>query len=223
MSWLATRIRSNTITRWYSRNSLTSLNCLFGLRGWLAVAKVGLDVTCCTSLAFAVAPNRTLSQYVHDSWGIDRGFPNETISSIAQTRDGYLWIGTDKSLIRFDGLNFQKFQQAIPASIPIVAVQSLISDRDGNLWILLPTTKLLRYHDGIFDVVRGEAENGVTAIGTGANHAILISSLAMGTLSYNGADFVRVSSAGLSTTADAANEIAATSPSSTPAWSTGLK
>jgi len=189
----------------------------------LEFAKVGLAIACCPGLAFAIDPNRTLSQYVHDSWGVDRGFPNETISSIAQTHDGYLWIGTDKSLIRFDGLNFQKFQQAIPASFPIGAVQSLSSDGQGNLWILLPTTKLLRYHDGIFDVVRGEAENGVTAIGTGADHAILISSLAMGTLSYNGTDFVGMSSSGLSTKTDASNKIATTSSWSTPAWSTGLK
>jgi signal transduction histidine kinase/ligand-binding sensor domain-containing protein len=186
-------------------------------------AKAGLTIVCCTGLAFAVAPNRTLSQYVHDSWGVDRGFPNETVSSIAQSRDGYLWIGTDKSLIRFDGLNFQRFQQAIPASAPIGAVQSLGADGQGNLWILLPTTKLLRYHDGIFDVVRGKAENGVTAIGTGADHAILISSLAMGTLSYNGTDFISISSSGLPAKTDASNQIAATSGWSTPAWSTGLK
>src|SRR5262249_8519333 len=219
MSWLATRIRSNTITRWYSRNSLTSLNCLFGLRGWLAVAKVGLDVTCCTSLAFAVAPNRTLSQYVHDSWGVDRGFPNETVTSIAQTPDGYLWIGTDKSLIRFDGLNFQKFQQAVPTSFTISAVQTLVSDAQGNLWILLPTTKLLRYHDGNFDVVRGKAENGITAIGTGTGHTIWVSSLAMGILSYNGTDFVSLSSLNLSAKTETFPS-GTIPPWSTPAWPT---
>jgi ligand-binding sensor domain-containing protein/signal transduction histidine kinase len=189
----------------------------------LEFAKVGLAIVCCADLGFAIDPNRTLLQYVHDSFGVDRGFPNETVSCIAQTRDGYLWIGTDKSLIRFDGLNFQKFQQAVPASSPIGAVQSLMSDRQGNLWILLPTTKLLRYHDAAFDVVRGEAENGITAIGAGAGHAILISSLTMGTLSYNGTDFVSMSSTALRAKPEASNQIANTSTWSTPAWSTGLK
>jgi len=170
-------------------------------------------------LAFAIDPNRTLSQYVHDSWGVDRGFPDETVTSIAQSGDGYLWIGTDKSLIRFDGLSFQKFPQAVPTSFPIGAVKSLRSDGQGNLWILLPTTKLLRYHDGIFEVVRGEGENGVTAIGYGVSKAILITSRAMGTFSYNGRDFVGMSSSNLSL----GTEIATTLPWSTPAWSTGLK
>ena len=174
-------------------------------------------------MAFAIDPNRTLSQYVHDFWGVDRGFPNETISSVAQTRDGYLWIGTDKSLIRFDGLNFQKFQQALPASFPIGAVQSLISDEPGSLWILLSTTKLLHYHDGKFDVVHGDAENGVTAMGIDAAHAILVSSLAMGTLRYNGTDFESMSSSSLLAKTDASSQIAASSSWRTPAWSTGLK
>jgi ligand-binding sensor domain-containing protein/signal transduction histidine kinase len=164
-----------------------------------------------------------LSQYLYDSWGIDKGFPNETISSIAQTSDGYLWIGTDKSLIRFDGLNFQKFPQASPASFPINAVQSLVSDDKGNLWILLPTTKLLRYHDGVFELVRGEAENGVTAIGSGASRTILISSLAMGALSYNGTDFVGILSSDLWEKTVGSQLIGEGSRWSTPAWSTGLK
>src|SRR5215813_6336050 len=185
MSLPATRVRSNTTTRSYSRNSNISRSRLFARRWLLEFAKAGLAIVCCGRLAFAVDPNRTLSQYVHDSWGVDRGFPDETVSSIAQSRDGYLWIATDKSLIRFDGLSFQKFPQAVPTSLPIGGVKSLISDGQGNLWILLPTTKLLRYHDGIFDVVRGVAENGVSALGNGASNAIVISSLAMGALRYN--------------------------------------
>lgn len=209
--------------RWYSRNSSTFRSC-FVSRCWLLkFANAVLALVCCKGLALAVDPSRTFSQYVQEYWGVDRGFPNETVSSIAQTRDGYLWIGTDKSLIRFDGLNFQKFQQAIPASFPIGAVQSLVSDGQGNLWILLPTTKLLRYHDGMFEVVRGEAENGVTAIGSGPSNEILVSSLAMGTLSYNGTDFVSMSSRDLPTGIQASDPIPITSPSSTAAWSTGLK
>ena len=178
---------------------------------------------CCGGLAFANDSNRTLLQYVNDSWGVDRGFPNETVSSIAQTPDGYLWIGTDKGLIRFDGLKFQKFQQASPESFSIGAVQSLISDGQGNLWILLPTTKILRYHDETFELIRGEAENGVTAIGTGADHAILISSLAMGMLTYNGTDFTSMSFSDLPAKTEASKQVAPNSPSSALAWSTGLK
>jgi ligand-binding sensor domain-containing protein/signal transduction histidine kinase len=203
----------------YSRNSNIFRNRLFSRRWLLELAKAGLAIACCANVTLAIDRNRTLGQYVHDSWGIDRGFPDETVTSIAQTRDGYLWIGTNKSLIRFDGLSFQRFQQAVPASLPIGAVKSLRADGQGNLWILLPTTKLLRYHDGIFEVVRGETENGVTAIGNGANDAVLISSVAMGTFSYNGRDFVSISSSNLSVGTETATNLSW----STPAWSTGLK
>src|SRR5262249_41755487 len=98
-------------------------------------------------------------------------------------------------------------------------VKSLRSDRLGNLWILLPNTKLLRYHDGLFEAVRGEAENGVTAIGNDPRGAILISSLAMGTFSYNGSDFFSISSSNLSVGTQTANALGFF----TPAWSTGLK
>src|SRR5215470_17904097 len=219
MSFPATRIRSTTTMRLYSRNSNIFRNRVFARRWLLEFAKAGLAIACCASTTSAVDANRTFTQYVHDSWGIDRGFPDETVTSIAQTSDGYLWIGTNKSLIRFDGLSFQRFQQAVPTSFPIGAVKSLRSDGQGNLWILLPSTKLLRYHDGIFEAVRGEVENGVTAIGSGANDAVLVSSVAMGTFSYNGKDFVSISSANLSV----GTEIETNPPWSIPAWSTGLK
>jgi signal transduction histidine kinase/ligand-binding sensor domain-containing protein len=203
----------------YSRNSNISRSGLLARRWLLEFAKAGLAIACCASVALATDSSRTLTQYVHDSWSIDRGFPDETVTSIAQTGDGYLWIGTNKSLIRFDGLNFQKVPQAVPTSLPIGAVKSLRSDGQGNLWILLPTTKLLRYHEGTFEVVRGEAENGVTVIGNGARDSVLISSVAMGIFSYNGNSFVSISSSNLSVGADVATDL----PWSTPAWSTGLK
>ena len=205
--------------RSYSRNSNISRSGLVARRWLLEFAKGGLAIACCASVALATDPSRAPTQYVHDSWGIDRGFPDETVTSIAQTGDGYLWIGTNKSLIRFDGLNFQKFPHAVPTSLPIGAVKSLRSDGQGNLWILLPTTKLLRYHEGTFEVVRGETENGVTAIGNGARDSVLISSVAMGIFSYNGNSFVSILSSNLSVGADVATD----SPWSTPAWSTGLK
>lgn len=48
-----------------------------------------------------------------DSWGTERGLPGESIMAIAQTSDGYLWMGTDKGLVRFDGFNFHQFERAL--------------------------------------------------------------------------------------------------------------
>jgi ligand-binding sensor domain-containing protein/signal transduction histidine kinase len=162
------------------------------LFGW---AIAGLAAVCFATSASAIDPHRTMSQYLHDSWGTEKGFPGGSISAIAQTQDGYLWIGTDKGLVRFDGLNFRQFEQANPASFSIGPVKRLLADGKGNLWILLRGTKLLRYHDGTFELSRGEAENGITAIGRETAGGVLLSSVAMGTLTYNGNRFLTVSPA----------------------------
>ena len=54
--------------------------------------------------AGAVAQSLDLSQYAHTTWRIRDGFAKGNITSIAQTSDGYLWVGTDLGLLRFDGV-----------------------------------------------------------------------------------------------------------------------
>lgn len=144
----------------------------------------GLVWVCFAAPAWALDPLRTIPQYMRERWGIERGFPGGSILAIAQTPDGYLWIGTDKGLIRFNGLNFQSFPQAIPESFPIGPVQELLTDSEGNLWILTQNAKILRYRHGKFELSRGETEVGVTAIGRRSNGEALFSSLALGILSF---------------------------------------
>ncbi len=138
-----------------------------------------------------------MSQYLHDSWGTERGWPGGSITAIAQTSDGYLWIGTNKGLVRFDGLNFHQFQRARPDPILIGPVRTLLVDASDTLWILLQNTQVFRYHDGNFELVRGEAENGTSAISRGTSGAVLLSSIPAGTLTYSGNRFRTLSSAAL--------------------------
>src|SRR6266566_8500996 len=145
----------------------------FSLPKWAIAGVVALYLAVSAS---ALDPNRTVSQYIRSSWGPEKGFASGSVTAIAQTTDGYLWIGTDKGLVRFDGLNFRQFEQANPSLFPIGPVQKLLADAQGNLWILLQSTKLLRYHQGTFDLSRGEAENGITAVGRGTGGAVLLSS-----------------------------------------------
>ncbi len=93
-------------------------------------------------------------------------------------------------MVRFDGFNFRRFEQASDRSLTIAPVRALLADAQGNLWILLQNTKLLRYHDGTFDFIRGEAENGVIAMALGAKGEIVLSSLTMGALTYDGKQFL---------------------------------
>src|SRR2546426_2870438 len=69
----------------------------------------GLVVVCFVNAAWALDPNRTMSDYLHDRWGVEHGFPGGPVYAISQTPDGYLWLGTEKGLVRFDGLNFRLF------------------------------------------------------------------------------------------------------------------
>jgi len=168
-----------------SRNSNTSRDWRIHWRWRLKSAIAGLALVCFVYPAHAVDPNRAISQYTRERWGNERGFPSGSISAIAQTADGYLWIGTEKGLIRFDGLNFRFFEQAIPSTLPIGPVQALMGDSEGSLWILLKNTRILRYRDGKFEPGREEAEFGITsALKRKDDSLLLFSSIALGTLTY---------------------------------------
>ena len=152
-----------------------------------------LALLCCASLVQALDPNRILSQYMRERWGSERGFTGGSVTAIAQTPDGYLWIGTDKGLIRFDGLGFRAFPLATPTTFPIGPVQALASDAQGNLWILLQSTKILRYHDGKFELGREVAEFGITALFKRSDGSVLFASLTYGPLTYRSGRFEMLS------------------------------
>ncbi len=94
--------------------------------------------------AFALDPQKSLSQYGHRSWQTDSGLPQNTVHAIAQTRDGYLWLATEGGLVRFDGVQFvvygkQGYGKQVSAGLRSDAVNSLFESRsaDGGsaLWI----------------------------------------------------------------------------------------
>jgi len=168
-----------------------------GRRWLLRCAIAGLAGVCFAVSASAVDPTQTVSQYLHDSWGTERGLPGGSITAIAQTSDGYLWIGTDKGLVRFDGLNFHQFERARPDPILIGPVRTLLVDASDHLWILLQNTQVFRYQNGNFELIRGSTENGTTAMTRGTSGAVLLSSLAVGTLTYSDNRFRSLSSTAL--------------------------
>ncbi|MEO8126103.1 MAG: two-component regulator propeller domain-containing protein, partial [Bryobacteraceae bacterium] len=108
--------------------------------------------------ARAIDPNRTMSQYVRQHWGAESGFPKGPVYSIDQTKDGYLWVGTEKGLFRFDGTSFQQMQAGNAEQRALNHVLGLLPDADGGLWIRLrhPTHTLLRYGEGVFRETAGE-------------------------------------------------------------------
>jgi signal transduction histidine kinase/ligand-binding sensor domain-containing protein len=176
------------------RNSNTCREVRLKKRRLLPWVIAALAVLYFAARVDGVDPHRLLAQYSRDRWGSERGFPGGSVSAIAQSSDGYLWIGTDKGLLRFDGLNFRAFPRAVPGSAPIGPVAGLQADSEGNLWILLQSTNLLRYHDAKFEWGRDQAEFGITSLSRRMDGKVLFSSLVFGALTYNSGRFESLSS-----------------------------
>ena len=101
-----------------------------------ARAGVWLSVLLASSVcAFALDPSLDVSQYAHTSWKIREGFARGTIFSIAQTPDGYLWLGTEFGLVRFDGVQATPWQPSDGEHLPSDWIEDLLVGRDGTLWI----------------------------------------------------------------------------------------
>ena len=85
--------------------------------------------------AFALDPALDISQYAHTAWKLRDGFTKGAITSIAQTPDGYLWLGTEFGLHRFDGVRNVLWQPPADQHLPSNIIMSLLTTRDGTLWI----------------------------------------------------------------------------------------
>jgi len=85
--------------------------------------------------AFALNPALDVSQYAHTAWKIRDGFAKGSILSIAQTPDGYLWLGTAFGLYRFDGVRNVLWQPPPDQHLPSSTITSLVASRDGTLWV----------------------------------------------------------------------------------------
>ncbi len=85
--------------------------------------------------ASAVDPERHISQYGHTAWRIQDGFFDGAPYSIAQTADGYLWIGGANGLVRFDGVRFVPWTSPPGKQLSSPVVARVLAARDGSLWI----------------------------------------------------------------------------------------
>ena len=98
--------------------------------------------------ASALNPRRAMTQYTRTVWTQEHGLPQDTVRAIAQTKDGYLWLGTDEGLAQFDGYDFVVFNKENGA-LPSNSVGALWAAKDGSLWIGT-LGGLTSYHNGKF-------------------------------------------------------------------------
>ncbi|WP_158748554.1 sensor histidine kinase [Acidobacterium sp. S8] len=85
--------------------------------------------------AVALDPHYPLQHYGFQSWQADDGLPQNTVHTVLQTRDGYIWLGTEAGLVRFDGVQFTVFDKKSSPLLGSDLISSLLEDRNGTLWI----------------------------------------------------------------------------------------
>jgi ligand-binding sensor domain-containing protein/signal transduction histidine kinase len=126
----------------------------------------------CPLIVSALDPSKSVFQYNCRLWARQNGLPANAIYAIAQTKDGYLWLGTPGGLVRFDGNEFQLFDLSKSSKVPSTIVTSLATSKDGGLWLGLEHGAF-GYCDGRTVSLLGKAEWGGLNLNT---HSILESS-----------------------------------------------
>jgi signal transduction histidine kinase/ligand-binding sensor domain-containing protein len=113
---------------------------------WRALLALGI-LLAFRPCAFALDPSVDVNQYAHTAWTARDGFFKGTIRAIAQTPDGYLWLGTEFGLLRFDGVRAVPWQPPPDQHLPSNDIYALLAAHDGTVWI--GTTKgLASWKDG---------------------------------------------------------------------------
>src|SRR5258706_16164926 len=103
-------------------------NSQISLTLWICL----LIVLPCVS-TYALDRDRSIVQFHHTAWGVNEGAPTE-ISALAQTEDGYLWIGSPQCLFCFDGVNFEVNKPQPGGELTIHGTFYLTATPDWRLW-----------------------------------------------------------------------------------------
>jgi signal transduction histidine kinase/ligand-binding sensor domain-containing protein len=119
----------------------------------------------------ALEPSTALGNYGRQAWGLENGLPQNTVQALAQTKDGFVWLGTEAGLVRFDGNSFQVFDKnTLPGqggpALPGNDVRCLLAAKDGALWVGT-SEGLARWKDGVvaaFTTKQGLPGNNVERI-----------------------------------------------------------
>ena len=89
------------------------------------------------------------AQYRFDHWTTDDGLPQNSVYSIVQMPDGYIWLTTFDGLVRFDGVCFTMFNKGNSPNLPNNRLRKMLADGD-DLWILTDENNPVRFRDGEF-------------------------------------------------------------------------
>src|SRR5690242_14283356 len=85
--------------------------------------------------AIALDPDKALAHYDSTTWSIQEGLPQISALTIAQGHQGYIWVGTQNGLARFDGVRFTTYTPDSEPALPGIYIRTLLRGRDGRMWI----------------------------------------------------------------------------------------
>jgi PAS domain S-box-containing protein len=124
--------------------------------------KICLFLALACSCAAAFGSDRTIAQFAHTVWGSKDGAPSP-VTALAQTSDGYLWLGSPDGLYRFDGVVFEHYQPQSGGPLSAHTVTSLLALPNGDLWIGYSSggITLLRHGNATTYTAREGVPNGV--------------------------------------------------------------
>lgn len=136
---------------------------------------LGTAVAAASSMA--LEPTTPLAGYGRQSWVMENGLPQNTIQAMAQSQDGFLWLGTEVGLVRFDGYGFAVFDRNSNPALPGNDVRCLLASGDGALWIGT-SEGLARWKNGAtktFTSQNGLPGNDIQALGVNSDGTVWIS------------------------------------------------
>ncbi len=129
---------------------------------------LGLGLILGVGLSHGTECSTNVSEYAIDIWQLEQGLPHISVTSIAQTLDGYLWVGTFNGLARFDGVRFTIFTDHNTPALDNSAITYLHTDAQGALWIVTHTGGLVRMAAGQFTTVLKDNAQLLLAGGDGS-------------------------------------------------------
>ncbi len=121
--------------------------------GWWTVLLV---LALAATPARALDPGRPLSTCAHRVWSAESGLLQDTASALLESRDGFLWIGTEEGLVRFDGARFTHYSRVNAPAFTNNEVRCLADTPDGALWIGTSQPGLFRFYRGVFTLLGPE-------------------------------------------------------------------
>lgn len=118
------------------------------------------------TLSFAAPADAGRHRYSPQTWRTENGLLQNSVHAIAQTSDGYVWLGTEGGLARFDGLQFVAFTSQNTPGLHSNSIRALLEDKGQSLWIAT-ADGLTRLHNGrfsLFTTAQGLPGNNVWSL-----------------------------------------------------------